>query len=148
MMASHGKLSLRELNLGQGGNNVRSLNDHEDRLLRTSLNSMEKAHKRALSRLQTEIKDLHHTLRKQVTVRSPQLTKEAYLLDKGDSETKRPATAVNTVTFNLRGEILALDKADEGTKGYGSVVFKDSTLEQVTLEGEMNVILYVVINKI
>ena len=124
------------MNLSQGGNNVRWLNDREERLLQTSLYSMEKAHKRALSRLQTEVKDLHHTLREQATIRSPLLTKEAYLLDKDVLESKRPATAVNTKTFKLHDESLAQNKTEEATRSPAGEV-KDSPLEHITLEGEL-----------
>ena len=134
--ANHGKVTLREMNLSQGGNNVRWLNDREERLLQTSLHSMEKAHKRALSRLQTEVKDLHHTLREQATIRSPLLTKETYLLDKDVLEWKRPATAVNTKTFKLHDESLAQNKTEEATRGPAGEV-KDSPLEHITLEGEL-----------
>ena len=134
--ANHGKVTLREMNLSQGGNNVRWLNDREERLLQSSLHSMEKAHKRALSRLQTEVKDLHHTLREQATIRSPLLTKEAYLLDKDVLEWKRPATAVNTKTFKLHDESLAQNKTEEATRSPAGEV-KDSPLEHITLEGEL-----------
>lgn len=135
---SHTKLSLRELNLGQakGGSNVRWLNDREERLLQTSLTSLEKAHKKTLNRLQNEVKGLHHTLREQVTVRSPQLTKEAHLPDKDDTETKRPSTTINTVTFNLQGEILAQSRTEEGTRISATEEFE----EHIALEGELKVV--------
>lgn len=135
--ANHGKVTLREMNLSQGGNNVRWLNDREERLLQTSLHSMEKAHKRALSRLQTEVKDLHHTLKEQATIRSPLLTKEAYLLDKDVLATAAAtATAVNTRTFKLHDESLAQSKTEEATRSSAEEV-KDSPLEHITLEGEL-----------
>ena len=134
--ANHGKVTLREMSLGQGGNNVRWLNDREERLLQTSLHSMEKAHKRALSRLQIEVKDLHHTLREQATIRSPLVTKEAYLLDKDVFELKRHATAVNTRTFKLLDESLAQSETKEATRSSTEEI-KDSPLEHITLEGEL-----------
>lgn len=73
------KIRYRELSLG-GPNNVKSLNELEDRLLRTSITSLEKAKKRSLSRLNYEVKDLHHTLREQNTVKpvSTHLIKKVY----------------------------------------------------------------------
>ena len=62
------KIKFRELNLG-GPNNVKSLNELEDRLLRTSIDSLEKAKKKSLTRLDSEVKGLHHTLREHNTVR-------------------------------------------------------------------------------
>ena len=130
------KLALRELNLKHGGNNVRWLNDREDKLLQTSLNSIEKAHQKTLSRLQNEVKGLHHTLREQVTVRSPQLQKESHITDKEDSETKRPTTAIPTATFNLKGENFSQSRNDEGIQ---SSAAEDSELEHISLEGELDV---------
>ena len=130
------KLTLRELNLKHGGNNVRWLNDREDKLLQTSLNSLEKAHQKTLSRLQNEVKGLHHTLREQVTVRSPQLLKESHVTDKEDSETKRPTTAIPTATFNLKGENFSQSRNDEGIQ---SSAAEDSELEHISLEGELDV---------
>ena len=130
------KLSLRELNLKHGGNNVRWLNDREEKLLKTSLNSLERAHQKTLSRLQNEVKGLHHTLREQVTVRSPQLLKESHITDKEDSETKRQTTAIPTSTFNLKGENFSRSKSDEGIQ---SSAAEDSELEHISLEGELDV---------
>ena len=75
----YSKIRFRELNLG-GPNNVKSLNELEDRLLKTSITSLEKAKKRSLSRLNNEVKDLHHTLREQNTLRpvSSHLIKKVY----------------------------------------------------------------------
>lgn len=125
------KLGFRELNLKQGGNNVRWLNDREDRLLQTSLNSMEKAHKRTLNRLQHEVKGLHNTLREQATVRSPQIAKKAHhLTDKENSETKRPTMSLFTRTSDLKGESFSLSKTEE-------VVEEFETVDHISLEGEL-----------
>ena len=127
------KLSLRELNLKHGGNNVRWLNDREEKLLETSLNSLEKAHQRTLNRLQNEVKGLHHTWREQVTVRSPQLIKEPHMTDNDDSETKLPMTVTHTGTLNLKGENSSPSKSDEGLQSSADEEFE---LEHISLEGE------------
>lgn len=135
-IVTHGKLHLRELNLGQGGNNVRWLNDREDRILEKSLNSLERARQKTLSRLQHEVKGLHHTLREQVTIRSPQLLKKSHFPDNENysGETKRPATTIHSVTFNLPDQILGR-KPEDGARGLVEDL-EESTLEHIALEGK------------
>lgn len=149
-IATHGKVSLRELSLGQGPNNVRWLNDREDRILQTSLNSLEKARQRTLNRLQHEVNGLHHTLRQQVTIRSPTLSKKSHLPDNADNiETKTSATTVRSVTFKVPSldEIVA-SKLEDGTKGLVDDL-DDANLEHIALEGKpVRRDLLVFINKI
>lgn len=136
-IATQGKVSLRELNLGQGGNNVRWLNDREDRILQTSLNSLERARQKTLNRLQHEVKGLHHTLKEQVTIRSPSISKKSYFPDKADNiETKRSATTVHSVTFKvpLHDEISA-SKLEDGARSLAEDI-EESTLEYIALEGK------------
>lgn len=147
-IVTHGKLHLRELNLGQGGNNVRWLNDREDRILEKSLNSLERARQKTLSRLQHEVKGLHHTLREQVTIRSPQLLKKSHFPDNEhyNGETKRPAATIHSVTFNLPDQILG-SKPEDGARGLVEDL-EESTLEHIDLEGKpVRSVLRLVINK-
>lgn len=137
-IATHGKVSLRELNLSQGGNNVRWLNEREDRILQTSLNSLERARQKTLNRLQHEVKGLHHTLREQVTIRSPTLSKKSHFPDDTDNiETKRSSTTVHSVTFKvpLHDEILA-SKLEDGARSLVEDL-EESTLEHIALEGKL-----------
>lgn len=135
---SHVKLSLRELNLKRGGNNVRWLNEREDRLLETSLKSMEKAHKIALSRLGHEVKDLQSILREQGTVRSTQRQKVAHLTEHENSGTRRRATTMQAVTFDLRREHLSsVSKSDDETPG--SVVEEVEDVENILFEDTKNI---------
>lgn len=131
----HVKLSLRELNLKRGGNNVRWLNEREDRLLETSLKSMEKARKIALSRLRHEVKDLQSTLREQGTVRSTQLQKVSQVTENEDSGIKRRATTtMNAATFDLRSEHLSsASKSDDEIPG--SVLEEFEDVENILFEG-------------
>lgn len=132
----HVKLSLRELNLKRGGNNVRWLNEREDRLLETSLKSMEKAHKIALGRLGHEVKDLQSILREQGTVRSTQRQKVAHLTEQENmySGTRRRATTMQAVTFDLRREHLSpVSKSDDEIAG--SVVEEVEDVENILFEG-------------
>lgn len=136
-IASHGKVSFRELNLTQGSNNVRWLNEREDRILQTSLNSLETARQKTLSRLQHEVKGLHHTLREQVTIRSPQLPRKSHFPDnmRDSTETKRSAT-LHTVTskVTLHDENSGSQFADGAGKSLLEDL-EDSTLEHIALEG-------------
>lgn len=134
----HVKLSLRELNLKRGGNNVRWLNEREDRLLETSLKSMEKAHKIALSRLGHEVKDLQSILREQGTVRSTQRQKVAHLTEHENSGTRRRATTMQAVTFDLRREHLSsVSKSDDEIPG--SVVEEVEDVENILFEDTKNI---------
>ena len=137
-IASQGKMSFRELNLTQGSNNVRWLNEREDRILQTSLNSLERARQRTLNRLQHEVKGLHHTLREQVSIRSPQLARNSHFPDNArdiNSETKRSAT-LHPVTSKvpLRDE----NSGGQPVDATGRSLFEDledSALEHIALEG-------------
>lgn len=130
----HVKLSLRELNLKRGGNNVRWLNEREDRLLETSLKSMEKVHKIALSRLGHEVKDLQSILREQGTVRSTQRQKAAHVTEHENSGRRRRATTMQAVTLDLRKEHLSsVSKSDDETPG--SVVEEVEDVENILFEG-------------
>ena len=137
-IASHGKVSFRELNLAQGGNNVRWLNEREDRILQTSLNSLERARQKTLYRLQHEVKGLHHTLREQVAIRSPQLSKNSHFPDNArdnNTETKRSATLHTGVSLvPLHDENSGVQLVDAaGTSLFEDL--EDSTLEQIALKG-------------
>lgn len=136
-IVTHGKVSLRELNLGHGSNNVRWLNDREDRILKTSLTSLEKARQKTLHRLQSEVKGLHHTLREQATIRSPQVTRKSpHFTDTDNSETN--AKRFSTVTFNPNNEILGSKPEDHQPTSPITVAedLEDSALENIALEGK------------
>ena len=137
-IASHGKVSFRELNLSQGGNNVRWLNEREDRILQTSLNYLERARQKTLYRLQHEVKGLHHTLREQVAIRSPQLSKNSHFPDNArdnNTETKRSAAP------HTRASKVLLHDENSGSQlvdAAGRSLFEDledSTLEQIAFKG-------------
>ena len=140
-IASHGKVNFRELNLTQGSNNVRWLNEREDRILQTSLNSLERARQKTLNRLQHEVKGLHSTLREQVTIRSKQASKTSHFLDNGrdNNETKRSAT-LHAVT----SKIPLNDENNLGSQlvdGEGRDLYEDgddSILEHIALGGKLN----------
>lgn len=128
-VATRGKAGLRELNLGYGSNNVRCLNEREDRILQISLNSLEKARQKTLDRLQSEVKGLHSTLREQVTIRSQPIM---LLTDTDDSETYTKISS--TVTFDENCGILGT-KPDNQAKSLEDLDdLEDSTLEHITLE--------------
>lgn len=133
-VATRGKVGLRELKLGHGSNNVRWLNDREDRILQTSLNSLEKARQKTLNRLQNEVNGLHYTLREQATVRSPPITKISLLTDIDKSETNTKLSS--TVTFDENCEILGT-KLDNWAKSLEDLDnSEESTLEHIILEGK------------
>ena len=134
-IASHGKVSFRELSLTQGGNNVRWLNEREDRILHTSLNSLERARQKTLYRLQHEVKGLH---REQVSIRSTQLSKISHFPDNAmdiNPETKRSATLhTGTSKVPLRDE----NSGGHLVDAMGRNLFEDeedSPLERIAFEG-------------
>ena len=140
-IASQGKVSFREFNLTQGSNNVRWLNEREDRILQTSLNSLERARQKTLDRLQHEVKGLHHTLREQVTIRSPQFSKNSHFPDNArdiNTETKKSAT-LHTATSKvpLHDENSGSHWVDGAGRGWFEDL-ADSTLEDIALEGLLN----------
>lgn len=147
-IATQGKVNFSELSLKQGANNVRWLNDREDRILQTSLNSLERARQKTLNRLQHEVKGLHHTLREQVTIRSPTLSRKSHFPDKaGNIETK--TSTAHSVCFKvpLHDEIVA-SKLEDGTKGMVEGL-EDANLEHIPLEGKpVTNVWHVFINKI
>ena len=136
------KFSLRELDLKRGGNNVRWLNDREDRMLQKSLNLMEKAHKVTLSRLQHEVQGLQDTLRGQATVRNPQLSKKMHAPEKENSGAKRTTTSIHTFDLRrLRSEDLS-PASKFGDEIPNSTVEEFEDVENILFEGEKSVLLF------
>ena len=122
-----GKVSLRELNFGQGGNNVRWLNEREDKLLQSSLISLEKAHQRSIIRIQQEVKGLHHTLKDHVKIRrvNQELTNKLNVAE--NEEHAKRSTTLHTRSFNLSDEC-AENESDEETNSHSTA--EDSTGKQ------------------